>query len=91
VKNPSYLCLTATFTLLYGIYSSLGAVVASVTTPFGFTSIDNSIFGAVFIFFGVAGSFVVSILLDKTAKYKRIMSIISITACGFIALAFWTL
>ncbi len=91
MNNPSYLFLSATFTFLYGIYTSLGAVVASVTAPFGYTAIDNSIFGATFIFFGVVGSFFFGIMLDKTAKYKRILNIITFLACLFIALAFWTL
>lgn len=91
VRNRSYLCLSGTFTFLYGVYTSLGAVVASVTAPFGYTAVDNSIFGATFIFFGVTGSFVFSILLDKYAKYKLIINIISTFACIFIACAFFTL
>jgi MFS family permease len=91
LRNKSYLFLSGTFTFLYGIYTSLGAVVATVTAPFHYTALDNSIFGATFIFFGVVGSFVFGILLDKYAKYKLILNIISIAACGFIALAFWTL
>lgn len=66
-------------------------MVSSVTAPFGYTSIDNSIFGAVFIFFGVTGSFIFGILLDKYAKYKLIVNLTSFLAVIFIALAFWTL
>ena len=91
VSNRSYLCLTGTFTFLYGIYTSLGAVVSSVTKPFGFNSSDNSIFGATFIFFGVVGSFFFGVMLDKYAKYKLFVNLTSTTACLFIALAFWTL
>jgi len=91
MRNRSYLCLSGTFTFLYGIYTSLGAVVASVTAPFGYTAADNSIFGATFIFFGVVGSFVFGILLDKYAKYKLIINLTASFACIFIAVAFWTL
>jgi len=31
LRNKSYLFLSGTFTFLYGIYTSLGAVVSSVT------------------------------------------------------------
>ncbi|CDW79334.1 UNKNOWN [Stylonychia lemnae] len=91
VSNKSYLLLSGTFTFLYGIYTSLGAVVSSVTTPFGFNAVDNSIFGATFIFFGVVGSFFFGVMLDKTAKYKFIVCLTSTLACCFISLAFWTL
>ena len=66
VKNKSYLLLCVSFTMLYGVYTSLGAVVAAITGPFGYKGPDNAIFGGVFIFFGVAGSFVLGIVLDKT-------------------------
>ena len=91
MRNKSYLFLSGTFTFLYGIYTSLGAVVSSVTQPFGFSGIDNSIFGASFIFFGVVGSFVFGFLLDKYAKYKLTINVTSFIACGLIVIAFWTL
>ena len=62
-----------------------------MTAPFGFNGVDNSIFGASFIFFGVVGSFVFGFLLDKYAKYKLTINVTSFTACGLIVLAFWTL
>ena len=36
LRNPSYILLSISFTMLYGIYTSLGAVVAAITAPFGF-------------------------------------------------------
>ncbi len=66
LKNKSYLLLCVSFTMLYGVYTSLGAVVAAITAPFGYKGVDNAVFGGVFIFFGVAGSFVLGIVLDKS-------------------------
>jgi len=91
IKNKNYLLLTVTFTFLYGLYTSLGAVVSSITSPFGYDSFDNSIFGASFIFCGVVGSFIIGVMLDKYAKYKLTLNIISTGACFFIVLAYWTL
>ncbi|CDW80057.1 UNKNOWN [Stylonychia lemnae] len=54
-------------------------------------SLPPSIFGATFIFFGVVGSFIFGILLDKYAKYKLVTNLISSLACLSLALAFWTL
>jgi len=72
--------------MLYGIYCSLGAVVAAITAPFGFSGTDNAMFGAVFIFFGVFGSFIIGSYLDKTAKYKLVINITTASAILFIAL-----
>lgn len=66
LKNKSYLLLTLSFTLLYGIYTSLGAVVAAITKPFGYSDASNAVFGAVFVLSGVSGSFALGIVLDKT-------------------------
>lgn len=65
-SNKSYLLLCISFTMLYGVYTSLGAVVAAITGPFDYSGVDNAVFGGVFIFCGVAGSFVLGIVLDKT-------------------------
>lgn len=91
LSTKSYLLLCVSFTTLYGVYSSLGAVVAAMTKPYGYTSVHNAIFGAIFIFFGVLGSFVLGILLDKTQKYKLMINCVTCCAVLFIACSFFTL
>ena len=90
-QNPSYLCLTISFTFLYGIYTSIGSVVSQLTAPFGYSSTDNALFGAIFIFTGVIGSFIYGMILDRTAKYKLMLTIISISAVISISLTMITL
>ena len=68
-KSKSYIFLTISYTFLYGIYTSLGAVVAGITKPYGYSPSDNAIFGATFILCGVIGSFVFGTIIDKTTKY----------------------
>ena len=89
--NSSYLLLCISFTMLYGIYTSLGAVVASITAPFGYSGVDNAVFGGVFIFFGVVGSFVLGIYLDKSAKFKFLINMTSGGAIILILLGLVTL
>ena len=91
LKNRSYLLLCANFTFLYGVYTSVGAVVAALTTPYGYTSTHNAIFGGVFIFSGVSGSFVLGMILDRTQRFKLIINMISLSAIGFIGCGFFTL
>jgi MFS family permease len=89
--NRSYLLLCVSFTMLYGIYTSLGAVVAAVTGPYGYDGVDNAIFGAIFIFFGVVGSFTLGVILDKTAKYKLMINGTSTSAVALVLLGLVTL
>ena len=91
ISNKAYMLLMLTFTCLYGIYTSLGAVVSSVTEPYGYVATDNAVFGAVFILFGVIGSFIFSILLDKYQRFKLIINVITFLGCIFTAFAFVTL
>jgi sugar phosphate permease len=91
LKNKSYLLMCVSFTSLYGVYTSLGAVVAAVTSPYGYSGTANAIFGGTFIFFGVVGSFVLGVALDKTQKYKLMINATSLCAVFFIGVSFYTL
>ena len=90
-SNSSYLLLCISFTTLYGVYTTLGAVVSAVTKPYGYTAIHNAIFGGTFIFFGVLGSFVLGVLIDKTHKFKFIINLITALSVVFIGCSFYTL
>lgn len=91
MNNRSYILLAISFTCLYGIYTSLGAVVSSITAPYHYSSANNAVFGGVFIFFGVVGSFLFGILIDKYQKFKVIINGTSFAAVLFIAFTFYTL
>jgi predicted MFS family arabinose efflux permease len=91
VRNKSYLLLCVSFTLLYGVYTSLGAVVSAVTKPYGYESKDNAIFGGTFIFCGVTGSFVLGMVLDRTQKFKLMINCVTVSSVIFISASFFTL
>ena len=66
LTNKNYIFMVICFNMLYGVYTCLGAIINNLVEPFGYTSADSSIFGATFILFGLGGSFVCSLMLDKT-------------------------
>merc|ERR1739848_422352 len=72
--------------MLYGVYTCLGAIINNLVSSYRFTSVDSSIFGAVFIISGLIGSFVISGFLDKYSAYLKILRIVSfgsfIFGCG---------
>ena len=90
-RNRSYILLTISFTCLYGIYNALGSIIAQVTKPYGFNSTDNSIFGVVFILFGVIGSFLMGYLLDKYQRFKLTVILCTSLSSLFIVASFFTL
>lgn len=62
--------LMLSFSFIYSIYTTLGAAVGPLSENFGYKSSANSLFGTVYIFGGLAGSFVHAVLLDKYSMYK---------------------
>lgn len=76
IVNKNYIILLICYSLLYGVYTCLGAVINNLVVPYGFTSGDASIFGAVFIVSGLIGSFVFSGFLDKYNAYLKILRIV---------------
>jgi fucose permease len=69
-KNTNFMFLLISFSFLYGVYMTLGAVVALITHEFGYKATDNSIFGVVFLGSGLLGSFTHAIILDKFKRFK---------------------
>jgi len=64
--NKNYIFMIISQNLLYGVYTCLGAIINNLVVPFGYTSSNSSLFGVVFIFFGLVGSFKASSYLDRT-------------------------
>ena len=63
---------------MHGVHGSLGGILNTLVTPYGYKSIHSAIFGAVFTLFGLVGSFLASFYLDKYAKYQLVLRIISV-------------
>jgi len=69
-KNIDFIFLLLSFSFIYSIYTTLGAAVGSISENFGYSTSTNSIFGTVYIFGGLFGSFLHAFALDKYQKYK---------------------
>ena len=82
VRNKNFLLMTFTYMNLYGVYSTLGAVLNNLVSPYGFNAQDSSLFGASFILAGIIASFFTSSIVDKTKKYLLAFRIL-----GFASLA----
>lgn len=90
LRNYSYIFQVISFTFLYGIYTSVGAVVSYITEPY-YDAIYNSLFAGAFLILGVFASFFVGMYLDKTKAYKKIIVLCTIGSMVFIGLSIFTL
>ena len=91
LANKNYIFMVISFNMLYGIYTCLGAIINNLVHPFGYTGSDSSIFGAVFIFSGLVGSFVASSILDKTQLYLHSLRFVVFGAIFFTFFILFTL
>lgn len=62
------------------ICTAVGAIVDSLTKPYGYTPTDNAIAAGAFVTVGILGSFFLSAYLDKHPHFKRAIIGVSILA-----------
>ena len=88
-KIPNFYFIMLGFGFSYGVYATLGTTVGKITDEFDFTSDDTSIFGGLFIIFGVIGSFIHAIYLDRYKRFKKqFLIIILASIITYAALVF---
>lgn len=69
-KNSNFLLVFLGFSLIQGTFGTLVTLLEAITSPYGFSSFDNSILGIIFIVVGVAGSLIIGCEVTATNKYK---------------------
>ena len=77
--NCNYILIVIPFTFLFGNLTIVGNILGPLFSAYGYTPVQDSIFGIVFLFTGVIYSMIVGILLDK---YKRFTLMLKICATG---------
>ena len=80
-----------TYTFTHSNHTALGAIVSSLTKPYGYQASENSALGGIYIVSGVIGSFMMSTFIDRTQKFKLVTRIITFGAILATALTFFTL
>ena len=54
---------------MYGIYSSLGAVLSNLIIPYGFNTVHCAIIGICYIIMGIVTAVILALRIDKTKAY----------------------
>ena len=91
LRNRSYLLLCVCFMTVDSICTAMGAIVASLTKPYDYSPLVNAVCGGIFIIFGVIGSFILSVYLDRTPHFKRMILLTSLLAVVSTAASIFTL
>lgn len=61
------------FAIVHGIYAAIGATINNVVRPFGYTSVQSSMFGGFCIIAGLVASYIYSAILDYSKDKDKIM------------------
>jgi len=91
LKNKSYLLLCVSYMSIDSVCTAMGAIVASLTQPYGYSPGINAVCGGVFIVCGVVGAFTLSIYLDRKPNFKKVMMITSLLAILSLGASIFTL
>jgi len=91
MKNKNFLLIILIYGIQNGIYSAFGTIINYILDPFGYTSLDTSILGVGFILFGVTGSIIFPVLIDKYNWFVGSLKIVTVGSCLAGASFFFTL
>lgn len=89
-KNWGFMSNNLIFTLLYSCQNSLATVLGEISTVFGYSTEESSLFGVVIIIGAIIGSVVYGTALEKWKKYKTLLryicfaSILSTSALVYV-------
>jgi len=62
--------------MLFGVYTTLGAIIDDISASYKYSDKEAAIFGAVFVASGVVGAFVISTFLDKYNAYLKALRLV---------------
>lgn len=69
-RNKNFLLLLVYFSMGQGALNSFATLIEQITKPYGYTSGDNSLFGALVILSGLVGSGIAGGIVAVTQKFK---------------------
>ena len=90
-SNKNYVLLFVTFNCIYGIYSCIGAIIGTLTAPYGYSVSDNSILCMATLLSGVIAAFFLGSLLDKYHIYTRLLNIICVIFILSLCISYFTI
>ena len=78
--NKDLVCLIFVFGLVQGSFNTYGTLVDFLSSSYGYTSDNSSLFGALFVVGGIVGAAAIGIFVEKTLRYKMAVWFICISS-----------
>ena len=80
LRNRHYMTLLAGFSLGLALINAITALLFQIIEPFGYTSDNAGIFGALIILSGIFNAFIAGFVMDRTHAYRMILKVLLIGA-----------
>ena len=93
LRLRNYVLMVVCFNIVWSVYGTVGALVSSITAPYGFGPTHNAVFSICFILFGLVGSFTVGRTLDKRKNFRCVhisLSGLLVVSLILVQVALWT-
>ncbi|MEE6511897.1 hypothetical protein FKM82_018748 [Ascaphus truei] len=88
MRNKAYIILMLCFGGGAGIFTAFSTFLEQILCFRGYSNFFSGLCGALFIFFGIAGAFLVGLYVDRTKQFIEVVKIcFSLTALASIAFA----
>lgn len=89
VRSPLYISIFVMFTIYVGLFNAYSTYVNQIMSPYGYTSDEAGIAGAILIASGIVCCIIVSPLIDRTHNFLLVIKIaLPIMSACYIALNF---
>jgi len=82
LKNCQYLILLFSFSLGFALFNAIATLIYQLIQPFGYSSTDAGVFGAIIIISGIVNAIIAGIIMDRTHAYRLILKILLVGACA---------
>jgi len=83
-KNKNFIMLFIFFGMGQGALNAFATLLDQISKPYGFSSSDNSLFGALVIIFGLVGSGIAGGIVAATQRYRISCLVIAFGSLGGI-------
>ena len=90
-RNKAYLLLLLAFSMVSAAQYLVATLISIISEPYGFSSLDSSIFGGLFFVVGLVGAGVFGTIVASVKKYKLICIIECVGALGSLLFFVFTL
>ena len=88
-NDRNYMILFFAFSMGLGLFNALMTLIEQIVDPYGYSSDDAGLFGALLIVFGLVGAAVTGVMLDKTHAYRPVLKWgFGLAACSVVLLIF---